>query len=109
MTQRGTTGITREFIRAYRYEMTLEVLQLLLTDAGWLKADLAFTLDITYDELNQLLSRQYYPANNHLMRQVRKLYRQKYGRITLTGLDQNKLFRYFKRRANSHYDQNSQV
>lgn len=70
---------SREFIRAYRYEMILEALQIILTDLGWFKNDLADFLEIDYDQLNKLLTRRHYPVDARLMRQVKRLYLRKYG------------------------------
>ena len=79
MTEKKGKGANRELIRAYRYEMTLEAVQLILTDDAWFKADLAEFLQIDYDQLNKLLTRRHYPVDARLMRQVKRLYQRKYG------------------------------
>lgn len=80
MSCKRKSGPSRELIQAYRYEMTLEALRFILTDAGWLKYDVANYLEVDYDHINKLLTRSYYPVDTQLMRKVKKLYQQKYGR-----------------------------
>lgn len=80
MTKHTNKSVSREFFRAYRYEMTLEALQLILTDDGWFKIDLADYLGVEYDHLNKLLTRRYYPVDTQLMHRVKRLYQRKYGR-----------------------------
>lgn len=94
MSKKSRSRVSKEFIRACRYEMVLEMLQLVLTDAGWFKEELAQYLAITYDELNQLLCRQNYPASSRLMRQARKLYQQKYGQSLPLILNKNRRLTY---------------
>ena len=79
MPKNNRSKVSQEFIRAYRYEMTLEAVQLILTDDAWFKADLADFLQIDYDQLNKLLTRRHYPVDARLMRQVKRLYQRKYG------------------------------
>ena len=95
MTQTKKQGVTKEFIRAYRYEIVLEALQLFLTDASWFKEDLANYLNIDYEYINKLLTRRYYPVSNRLMRQVKQLYQQKYGNYKWEIINQHlKLIRF---------------
>lgn len=79
MPKNNRSKVSQEFIRAYRYEMTLEAVQLILTDAGWFKDDLANYLEVEHDYIDQLLTRRHYPVNARLMRQVKRLYKRKYG------------------------------
>ena len=69
----------KNLIRTYRHEMILEVLQLILTDAGWCKLDLAEYLEIDCDYLNKLLTHRHYPASSCLIHRIKQLYRQNYG------------------------------
>lgn len=69
----------KDYIQSYRGDMVLEVLQLILTDAGWCKPDLADYLEIDCDYLNKLLTHRHYPASSCLMYRIKQLCQQNYG------------------------------
>lgn len=66
-------NISQENIRRARNEMTIERIQLLLTEEGWFKQDLAHYLNINLDQLNRLLCHECYAIDPQIARQVRQL------------------------------------
>ena len=65
--------INKRRIRRARYEITIERLQLLLTENGWCKPDLAKYLGISTGVLNQILSHDCQTINSQLARKIRCL------------------------------------
>lgn len=108
MRRNKKSGPSRELIQAYRYEIVLEALQIILTDAGWFKDDLADYLEVKYEYINDLLTYRHCPVDPRLVRRIRQLYQRKYGHRRWCYIAQYikrfRLSRLNKRNKHDDYD-----